>query len=235
MDTNFTTSASRQTDSTAMSTKQTSSEVTFHKGQEFRDWLGDTFQRMYTVDSGASSNMMGFSSLSHKVKKTIRQTSTNSGYSDSQWRCGLRHASKGLHQGAWRLSMGTFGGIFTVSAIVGKTMQSAWLFLFVADRRNSQIVKRQESDRMLHRKLRPVVAVTKPKDVPSIEFSSASKRSGGHHVGSLEAIYRRIKKIRCIVPQLQELDVDEEKPLHEKLPSVATDALERYSGKIYLE
>ena len=42
-----------------------------------------------------------------------------------------------------------------VSAIVGKIMQRIWLFLFVAVRRTPQIVKREERDRMQHRKLRP--------------------------------------------------------------------------------
>ena len=51
--------------------------------------------------------------------------------------------------------MDTFGERFSVSAIVGKTMQRTWLLLFVVDRRNSQIIKISESSRIQHRKLRP--------------------------------------------------------------------------------
>ena len=51
---------------------------------------------------------------------TVKQ---NYGYSDRQWHCGLRHASEGLHQGAWRSSVGTFGERFSFFTIVGKTKQ----------------------------------------------------------------------------------------------------------------
>ena len=68
-------------------------------------------ERMYMVDSGASLHMTG---------ATVKQ---NLEYTDRQRHCGLRHASEGLNQGAWRLFMGTCGVRFNVSAIVWKTMQ----------------------------------------------------------------------------------------------------------------
>ena len=116
-------------------------------------------ERMYIVDSGASLHMMGLSSRNHREKKTIRHSSNKSGFSDRQWHCGLRHTREGLHQWTWRFSMDTCGERFSVSAIVGKTMQLTWLF-FVADRRNSLTFV-------------SMVAVLKQKAVPSIEFSTA--------------------------------------------------------------
>ena len=81
-----------------------------------------------------------FSSLfREEAYSTFKQ---NCWYSDRQWYRGLRHASKSQHQGTWRLSIGRFGERFVVSAIVGKTVQWAWWFFFVAVKRNSQILKR---------------------------------------------------------------------------------------------
>ena len=65
-------------------------------------------ERMYTLDSGASSHMMGLLSSNNNEENTLRQLKQNPGCSDRQWHCGLRPASKGLHQGAQRLSLGTF-------------------------------------------------------------------------------------------------------------------------------
>ena len=93
----------------------------------------------------------------------------------NEWHCGLRHASKGLHQGAWRLSMDTSGDRFAVSALVGKNMQRTWFFLFVAIRRSSQIIKKKVRSviECSNENFVPVVAVVKQKGAPSIEFSTA--------------------------------------------------------------
>ena len=117
-------------------------------------------ERMYIVNSGASLHMMGLSSRNHREKKTVRHSSNKSGFSDRRWHCGLRHTRESLHQWTWRFSMDTCGERFSVSAIVGNTMQLTWLFLFVADRRNSL-------------NFVSMVAVIKQKAVPSIEFSTA--------------------------------------------------------------
>ena len=170
---------------------------------------------------------------------TVKQ---NSGHPDRLWHCGLRHASKGLHQGAWRLSVGTFGGIFTVSAIVGKTMRPAWLFLFVAARRNSLILKKMlESDRMQHRKLRlrggryQTESCPHPLNSRQPEETLSEKKwrtpcwvCGGH--------VQKDQKSTMHLPQLQKIGaaikhVDKEKPIGDNLPSVVTDAGRRYSGK----
>ena len=142
----------------------------------------------------------------------ILQVKHNCGYSDRQWHRSLRHASKGLHQGSWHLSMGTFGGIFTVSAIDGKTVQWVWLFSVVADRWNSQIINRQEIDRMQHRKT-SLLGSSYQTESCAIHLNSrqpkdtwARKRSGGHHVGSVEAICRMTGRKRTLhLPQLQKL------------------------------
>ena len=73
------------------------------KGEEYRDQLGDTFQRkdvhcrqwrLVTHDG-----TIFFEQKREEHFPTVKQIS---GFSDRQWHCGLRHASKGLHQGAWR-------------------------------------------------------------------------------------------------------------------------------------
>ena len=91
-------------------------------------------------------------SRNYREKKTIRHSSKKSGFSDCHWHCGLRHTREGLHQWTWHMSMDTCGERFS-RVIIGRTMQWPWL-LFVADRRNFQISKRKESNRMQHRKLR---------------------------------------------------------------------------------
>ena len=119
------------------------------KGEVYRDRLGDTLQRRVVHSRQwrpVTNNGPIFSgSQREEHYSTVKQ---NSGYSDRQWHCGLRHTSEGLHPGTWRLSTDTIGGRFCVRAIVGKTMQCTWLFLFVADRRNSQMFNRWESVRM---------------------------------------------------------------------------------------
>ena len=74
------------------------------------------------IDSGAALRVMGLSSLDHK-EKTIRQSSTilvietanRIVVSDTQAKVYIKEP--------WRLSMDTFGERFSVSAIIGKTMQ----------------------------------------------------------------------------------------------------------------
>ena len=69
-------------------------------------------ERVYVVDSGASLYMMGLSSLNHKEKKIIRHPSKTLGI----------QTTNGIVV-SWRLSMDTFGERFSVTAIVGKTVQ----------------------------------------------------------------------------------------------------------------
>ena len=80
-----------------------------------------------------------------------------------------------------------------------------------------------------------MVAVTKQKAVPSIEFSPATgdfereKRSGGHHVVSVESRVQKNYKNTMYLLQLQRSScdpkhVDEEKHFDDKLPSMVTDA-----------
>ena len=105
---------------------------------------------------------------------------------------------KGLHQVAWRSSMSTSGGWFTV----GKTMQWARLFFFVAVRRNSQTVKRYESNRMQHGELRhrgssyQAESCTIHWILASRRKPQGRKRNGGHHVGSVRAFHGWIQRIR---------------------------------------
>ena len=98
--------------------------------------------RVYMVDSGALLHMMGLSSLNHKEKKTIRQSNTTrdiqtaNGIVVSDTEAKVYIKELGAYPGA------TFGERFFGIAIVGKPLRWAWLFLFVAARRNSQIVNR---------------------------------------------------------------------------------------------
>ena len=80
------------------------------KGEEYRDRLGDTFER-----KSAHSRQWRFVthdgiifSASQREEEAYSTVKQNSGFSDHQWHCGLRHTSEGLHRGAWRLSMDTF-------------------------------------------------------------------------------------------------------------------------------
>ena len=75
-------------------------------------------------------------------KQDYSTVMNNSGYSDRQSRCGLRHTSEGLHEGTLRSFMDTFVDRLSVSAIVGQDYARIWLFIFVAGRRNSQVIKR---------------------------------------------------------------------------------------------
>ena len=68
---------------------------------------------------------------------------------------GLRFARTNPFQRAGHLSLGHFGGRSSLSAFIRKTLQRAWLFLFVSLRRNSQVAEREASHRMWYRKFRP--------------------------------------------------------------------------------
>ena len=106
------------------------------------------------------------------------------GYEDRQLHCGLGHTSRGLQRGTWH-----------------KVEDSP----LVAVRRNSQIFKRDESDRMQHRKLRHRGSSYQTESC-TIHWILVSQgklwvrtRSGGHHDGSVQAIHRRIRRKRCIL------------------------------------
>ena len=86
-----------------------------YKCKEYHDRLGDTFQRKVVhCRQWCFVPYDGITFFEQKEKKSIRQSSKSMMF---------RHGSKGLHQGTWRFSLGTFGGRFTVSAIVRKAMQ----------------------------------------------------------------------------------------------------------------
>ena len=69
------------------------------------------------------------------------------------------HQRKDVHRRQWRsvtydglaIIFGTVGGKVGSRAIDGKTAQRARLFLFVAVKRNSQVLQRYKSNRMQHR------------------------------------------------------------------------------------
>ena len=89
------------------------------KGEKYSDKLGDTFQR-----KGVQSRQCRFVTydgiiFSESQRKEVYSTLMhNSGYSDRQSHCGLRHTSEVVHQGTWRSLKDTFGERFSVSATV---------------------------------------------------------------------------------------------------------------------
>ena len=84
-----------------------------YKGEEYRDWLGDTFQR-----KGAHSRQWRFV---------------------TQWHCGLRNANRGLHQGACRHAKLCFFLLRSCVARQNTWAETARLsyFLYSAGRRAS--------------------------------------------------------------------------------------------------
>ena len=143
-------------------------------------------------------------SLLWSIKRRILFDSVaNSGIQTANGICGLRHARKGLHQGIWRLSMGTFGGWFTVSVIVGEDYATILVFL-VRDFHEKLPVcqKRSESDRWQHREFSYPWLQLPNRRQYHLEFSTAK----GNFVQDKEAecwiclktIFRRIGSTRCI-------------------------------------
>ena len=112
-------------------------------GEEYRDRLGDTFQRKSV--HGSQWRFVAYDGIIFAELQSEEDYSTvdhNSAYSDRLCQCGLREHKQ---MSTWR-SFGaylcaTFGGTFTVGAIVGKTMRWVWFCLFVGVRRNSQIIQ----------------------------------------------------------------------------------------------
>ena len=104
-----------------MSTTTFLLKVLHCKGEEYHNRLGDAFQRkdVHSRPSFASSPMMGLSFPNHREKKTIRQSST---ILDIQPKalCSQTRKQKSTTR-TWRLSLGSCGGRFNISAIVGKT------------------------------------------------------------------------------------------------------------------
>ena len=132
--------------------------------------------------------------------------------------------------------MGTFGDIFSVSAVIGKTMPQTWLFLFVAVTSNSQIIKKVK--KMIECSIGnfvSVYAVTEQKTAPSIA-SSSPKRDFEREKEVEDTMLDLVKPFTeglkeqdasSLTPTLGALpkhEVVEEKPLDDKLPSVVTDA-----------
>ena len=125
-----------------MSTAQTSSEVyALSKAKNTANGLAiHAKERMYTIDSGAWVHMMGLSSLNSTEKKTIRrsnkildvQTSKGIVVSDTQAKIYILELALICVHFWWKINH---------QCCRGKTMQWAWLFLFVAVRRHSQIIK----------------------------------------------------------------------------------------------
>ena len=97
--------------------------------------------------------MTGLSPRSDKEKTTILpprkildiQTASGVVSSDAQAQIYI----KGL--GTWIFSLSSFGGRISANAVIGKARQRAWLFLFLAVWRDSQVDSRKEDDKMLHR------------------------------------------------------------------------------------
>ena len=111
--------------------------------KKYHDRLGDTLQRK-DVHSRQWRFFAHDGTIFSESKReggypTVKQSS---GYSARQRHSCLRHASKGLHKRGWRWSVGISSERVAVSAVVVKTLQWIWLFLFVAVRRNSQNIER---------------------------------------------------------------------------------------------
>ena len=109
------------------------------------------------------------------IAKRRRQSAVkqHSGYSDRQWHRGLRHASKGLHQGAWRWLTDAFGERFSVSGIIGK---SAMNLVFSSSWPTEETPRLSKGEKVIKCNIDTFVTMdadTTQKAVPSIEFSTA--------------------------------------------------------------
>ena len=122
-------------------------------------------EKLYPVDCGSSLHMWDYLMLNHKEK--------NTGYSDRQWHRGLRHASKGLHQGAWRWLMDAFGERFSVSGIIGKIAMNLVFSFSWPTEETPRLSKGEKVIKCNIDNFVTMVAVTKQKAAPSIEFSTA--------------------------------------------------------------
>ena len=103
---------------------------------------------------------------------TVKQ---NSGYSDRQWHCGLRHASKGPHEGVWRLPMDTFGERCSVSAVAGNRCEDFTINLFCLIRgRHEKLPAYQKVRKVIECNIEnfvPLAAVTKQKASSTIHWN----------------------------------------------------------------
>ena len=106
-------------------------------------------------------------------KKDYPTVKQNPEYSDRQWHGCLRHASEGLHQGTWRLSIGTLAERLSVSAIIGEGCAVTLVILIRGCQ--EKLPDYQKVRKVIESSIEnfdPMVAVTQQKSVPSIEFST---------------------------------------------------------------
>ena len=198
-------------------------------------------ERMYIVDSGASSHLVGFLSVKTKEKKTSRWSSKNLDIQSANGIVVPDTQAKVYINELRAFLWFTCGGRFTVSAILEKTMQWARL-LSVAVQANSHMIKMGESDRMQHRKLSPRSSSYQTKSCTIYRILVgqrklwARRRSGGHHVGSVKAFHGRIESRRCLFLDFKKLVSDflhliKEQLLEDKPPSEVTDPERDTLGK----
>ena len=201
-----------------MSTVLFSSAVVLTKAEVTANSLARyTKERLCVVDSDASLHVIAFFEQKRAEKcSTVKQ---HLGYSDRQWHCGLRHTSKGLHQGVWSSSMGSFGARFSVSAIVGRLAMSLVILSRGCQEKFPCYSKvRKWSNRV----------------APSTDFSSA----WGNFEREREVEDTVLDLLQQVTEGMEEYNASSStpnagsdeawscrrKPLDDKLPSVVTDA-----------
>ena len=209
--TNFTRSSSGRKNTTRMSTNKTSSEVTSlqRRSTPRQDWR-DTPKKECTWWTVALRYIWR-DYLLWRTQKRRRF--------DSQPKFWIFRPPMALWSRTHKRRY-TWGERLSVSAIVGETMQSTWLLLFVADRRNSQIIKRWERNRMQHRTLRPhgCSCQTEGSTIHWV-FDSQGKPWARTFTEGFEE-----REASSSTPTAGAHAVVEEQSHDEKLPSVATDA-----------
>ena len=116
---------------------------------------------------------VGLSSVESQREEYHSTVTHTSGYSDRQLHRGLRHASKGLHQGAWRWLTDAFGERFSVSGIIGKTAMSLVFSFSWPTEETPRLSKGEKVIKCNIENFVTMDADTTQKAVPSIEFSTA--------------------------------------------------------------
>ena len=179
----------------------------------------DSNERVYMVDSDALIHMMRLSSLNHKEKKTTRQSSNILDIQTARSTSRNFDASQWIHLLKYSPSLSSFRRLCNE-----RGHSCTW------PTGNAPILSKGEKVTECNiENFVPLVAVTKQKTVPSFEFPSGKKRSGGHNVGSVGAIYRRLEEhdASSSTPTAggaAKHEVVEEKSLGDKISTVVTDA-----------
>ena len=208
-----------------ISTEQTSSDVTFQR----RRRVPRTAWRYIPKKGCTWSTVWRVVTHDGVIFSELRREEQKLEYSDRQRHCGLRHASKNLHQGAWRLSV---GAIVEVSQPVppAERLCSELRYSYSwQPGKTSRLSKGKKVIECSIDNVVPVVGVTKQIAV-SIEFSSAKgnfKREQEVEdtmldlfTEGLEVYYASSSTPNAGWPKA----CCRRKPLDDKLPVVVTDA-----------